>query len=57
MVGATWPCSNAAPLGRCAGELMKLKTDNHLSAIVSRQVADVLTVDSTMVGSAAVARE
>ena len=56
MVGATWLCSNAAPLARCAGELMKLKTDNHLSAIVSRQVADALTVDSTKVGSAAVAR-
>ena len=57
MVGATWPCSNAAPLTRCAGGLMKLKADNHLSAIVSRQVANALTVDSTKVGSAAVARD
>ena len=57
MVGATWPCSNATPFARYAGELMKLKADNHLSAIVSRQVADALTVDSTKVGSAAVARE
>ena len=44
------PARNAEPLAPYVGEVAKLKTDNHIGPIVSKQIADVLTDDSTKVG-------